>query len=138
MARVAAYPSEEVKKKWQQKADEMGMSNSEFVCAMVAAGLKKFNRGIQPHETCDDLRQSRNYYRDELESARAKIEDLEKKNDLSEREAILEYLEDNPGAEYRDIVQHIANTANSRVTQLLDRIEGDEIEIDEQGRIYKR
>lgn len=138
MARVAAYPDEETKKRWLRKAEEMGMSQSEWVTAMVEAGLKKFSRDVQPDVTRDDLRRKLNDLRKELKRARDRIVELEEQVHLSEREAVLGYLEDNPGAEYRDIVQHIANTANSRVTQLLDRLEGDHIEIDEQGRMYKR
>ena len=138
MARVAAYPAEKTKKRWLEKAEEMEMSQSEWVAAMVEAGQKTFSRNVQPDETRDDLRLKRNDLRDELRRARKRIEKLEEQVHLSEREAILEYLEANPGAEYRDIVQHVANTANSRVTRLLDRLEGDDIEIDEQGRMYKR
>ena len=114
------------------------MSESEWVQAMVEAGLKKFCRDVQPNVTHENLRRKLNDLRKELKRARNRIRELEEQVHLSEREAIVEYLDDNPGAEYRDIVQHVANTSNSRVARLLDRMEGDNIEIDEQGRIYKR
>ena len=138
MASIGVYLDKETKKRWVEKAEEMGMSQSEWVAAMVEAGLKKFSRDVRPDETRDDLRRRLNDLRNELKRARDRIVELEEQVHLSEREAILEYLENNPGAEYRDIVQHIVNTANSRVTRLLDRMEGDDIEIDEQGRMYKR
>jgi predicted nuclease with TOPRIM domain len=138
MARSATYISEETKQRWLENAKEMGMSESEWVQAMVEAGLKKFSRDVQPDETRDGLRRKLNDLRNELKRARDRILELETQVHLSEREAIVEYLEDNPGAEYRDIVQHVVNTANSRVARLLDRMEGDDIEIDEQGRMYKR
>lgn len=114
------------------------MKQSEWIRAMVEAGLKKFSRDIQPDETRDELRRKRNDLLEQLRYARNRIEDLEGQIHVSEREAILDYLEQNPGAEYRDIVQYVVNTANSRVTRLLDHMEGDEIEIDEHGRMYKR
>lgn len=105
---------------------------------MVRAGQKKFNRDVEPTESRDDLRRRRNDLRRELQRARDRIEELEGQVHRSEREAVIDYIDENPGAEYEDIVQHVVNTANSRVTRILDDIEGDDIEIDEQGRMYTR
>lgn len=135
---VAAYVDEDTYERWENQAAEMDMSMSQWTQAMVEAGLKKFNRDVQPDETRDDLRRKRNDLRNELGRARDRIAELEEQVYTSEREAIREYIEKNPGAEYRDIVQHVVNTANSRVTRILDQMEGDDIEIDEQGRMYHR
>ena len=138
MSRVAAYPSEDTKERWQQRAVDMGMSMSEFLEAMTEAGLKKFSRDVQPDESREELRRKRNDLRDELKRARDRIEELEEQVHVSEREAILDYLEKNPGSDYRDLVQHVTDTANGRITRLLDKMEGTDIEFDENGRIYKR
>lgn len=136
--RFATYVDEETAERWETQADEMGMSNSEWIQAMVEAGLKKFNRSVQPDQSRDELRQQNNYLRRELQRARNRVESLENQLHASEREAILEYVGDNPGAEYEDIVQHITNTAYGRVTKIVDQMEGDELDIDEQGRMYTK
>lgn len=135
---IAAYVPEDEAEEWEEQAEEMGMKQSEWVKAMVRAGQKQFTRAVSPDQSRDDLRQQRNDLRQELQRARDRIEELEKRVHTSEREAVMEYIEENPGAEYRDIVQHVVNSANSRVTKILDELEGDEIEIDEQGRMYER
>lgn len=135
---VATYIPDEEYEDWEEQAEEMGMSTSGWIKSMVRAGQKNFNRDVEPTASRDELRQRRNDLRGELQRARDRIEQLEGQVHRSEREAIIEYIDENPGAEYRDIVQHVINTANSRVTRILDDVEGDEIEIDEQGRMYTR
>lgn len=135
---VATYIPDEEYEDWIEQAEEMGMSTSDWIKSMVRAGQKKFNRDVEPTESRDDLRRRRNDLRRELQRARDRIEQLEGQVHRSEREAVIDYIGDNPGAEYEDIVQHVVNTANSRVTRILDDVEGDEIEIDEQGRMYTR
>jgi hypothetical protein len=138
MARVAAYPSEGTKERWQDEAQQMGMSDSNWVQAMVEAGRKKFTRDVEPDQSRKELRQKQNDLRKELRRARDRIEELEEQVHVSEREAVLNYLDSHPGAEYRDLVQHVSNTANARIARLLDQMEGTEVDIDEQQRIYKR
>lgn len=135
---VAAYVPEKQYERWQEEANEKGMSMSEWTKSMVEAGRKKFDRDLQPDRTRDELRQQRNDLRDELGRARERVQELEEKVHTSERQEIIKYVSNNPGAEYQDIVQHIVNTANSRVTKLLDELEADQLEIDEQGRMYVR
>ncbi len=114
------------------------MSTSDWIKSMVRAGQKKFNRDVEPTESRDDLRRRRKDLRRELQRARDRIEELEEQVHRSERDAVIDYIDENPGAEYEDIVQHVVNTVNSRVTLILDDVEGDKIEIDEQGRMYTR
>lgn len=135
---VATYIPDEEYEDWEEQAEEMGMSTSGWIKSMVRAGQKKFNRDVEPTVSRDELRQGRNDLRGELQRARDRIEQLEGQVHRSEREAIIEYIDENPGTEYGDIVQHVINTANSRVTRILDDVEGDKIEIDEQGRMYTR
>lgn len=133
---IAAYVPDDEAEEWEEQAEEMGMSISEWVIAMTRAGQKPFGREVAPNQSRDDLRKQRNDLRRELQRARDRIEELEERVHTSEREAILEYVEENPGAEYQDIVQHVVNSASSRVTEILDQMEGTELEIDNQGRMY--
>jgi hypothetical protein len=135
---VATYIPDDEYEDWEEQAEEMGMSKSDWIKSMVRAGQKKFNRDVEPTESRDDLRQRRNDLRQELQRARDRIEELEGQVHRSEREAVIDYIDENPGAQYGQVVQHVVNTANSRVTRILDDVEGDEIEIDEQGRMYRR
>ena len=132
----ATYVDSETAERWEKEAEKMGMTKSAWLQAMVEAGLKKFTRNGQSTNTCNELRQQRDDLRKELQRARDRIETLEKQLHRSDRQAIIEYVQNHPGVKYRDIVQHIVNTANGRVTKLLDQLEEDELEIDEQGRIY--
>ena len=133
---AATYIPDEQHERWQKHAEQMGMSNSKWIESMVEAGLKKFSREIEPDRTHDDLRQYIIDLRKELQQARERIQSLEKQLYITERQAIIDYLEDSPGAEYHDVVQHIINTANSRVARLLDEMEKNGVEIDETGRMY--
>lgn len=135
---VALYVPDDEYEEWKQRAEEMGMSLSDWGCSMIRAGQKKFTRDINPSKSRDDLRQENNDLRRELRDKREYIAELEEKRHSSERQEIVEYLEDNPGAEYEDIVQHIINTARGRVTRQLDDLEGHQIEIDDEGRMYAR
>lgn len=133
---VATYIDELRYEQWQERADEMGMSMSEWNRAMVAAGRKKFDRDIQPNKSKKELRKQLNDLRRELSRRRDRIKELERQVNTSERQAIIAYVEENSGAEYQDVVQHVINTSNSRVSKMLDELEGSEIEIDEYGRMY--
>jgi len=135
---VATYVSKDQRSRWDEQAEEMDMTRSAWVRAMVEAGLKKFSRDAQPDETKNSLRQKITDLRKELQRARDRIEKLEEQLHLSEQKAILNYIQENPGAEYGSILQHLTNTAHSRVTRLLDQMEGDKVEIDDQGRMYKK
>ncbi|MCT9096958.1 hypothetical protein [Haloarchaeobius sp. HME9146] len=133
---VATYVEEEQHERWAQHADSMGMSMSEWVQAMVEAGLKKFSRAPASDKTRDELRQQCNDLRSELTHARNRIQTLESQVYASEGNTIVEYVKNNPGTEYPNVVQHVINTANSRVAKILDRLDGDELDIDEHGRMY--
>jgi predicted nuclease with TOPRIM domain len=135
---VATYITPKEKEKWDEKAEEMGMGRSPWIRSMVYAGQKKFDRKVSPDETRDDLRRKRNDLLGELKRARDRIETLEEQLNSSDRQTIVEYVDENPGCDYGDIVQHLVNTANARVTVMLDKMEGESIEFDEQGRVYAK
>lgn len=134
---AATYPSEEQYERWETHCEELGMrSMSEFVEAMVEAGMKKFDSsGVEPDETNRELRQQRNELKTELDRARDRITDLEDAVYLGERQAIKEFVDENPGASYDDIVQHMIETVPNRVTSHLDDMEGEEFRV-EDGHYY--
>jgi hypothetical protein len=132
---TTAYPNEKQYDRWEQQADELGMSMSEFVECMVEAGLKKFDVSVTPDETNQELRVQRNDLKDELDHARRRIERLEDELHHGERGAIRDYVEANPGTTYDEIVQHIIDTTAGRVTSHLEGLESDalRVETDDSG-----
>lgn len=127
---TTTYPTEDQYDRWEQQADELGMSMSEFVECMVEAGLKKFDVSVTPDETNQELREQRNDLKDELDRARRRIEQLEDELHHGERGAIRDYVEANPGATYDEIVQHVIDTAAGRVTSHLEGLEGDSLQVE--------
>ena len=136
---AATYPSEEQYERWQARADDMGMrSMSEFVEAMVEAGLKKFDAtSVEPDETNRQLRQQRNDLKAELDRTRDRIADLEDTVYHGERQTIREFVDANSGASYDEIIQRVIDTVPERVTTHLDDMEGENLRV-EDGRYYLR
>ena len=130
---AATYPSEEQYQRWQDRADDLGMSMSEFMEAMVEAGMKKFDVTVKPDETNQELREQRNELKGELDRARNRIQELEDAVYHGERRTIKRYVEDNPGATYDHIIQHVIDTVPQRVTTHLDDLEGDELRQEDGG-----
>lgn len=124
---AATYPSEEQYQRWQDRADDLGMSMSEFMEAMVEAGMKKFDVSVEPDETNQELRQQRNELKTELDRARDRIQELEDAICHGERRTIKRYVENNPGATYDEVIQHVIDTVPQRVTSHLDDLEGEEL-----------
>lgn len=130
---AATYPSEDQYQRWQDRADDLGMSMSEFMEAMVEAGMKKFDAAVEPDETNQELREQRNELKTELDRARDRIQELEDAVYHGERRTIKRYVEDNPGATYDDVIQHVIDTVPQRVTTHLDDLEGDELRYVDDG-----
>jgi hypothetical protein len=116
----------------------MGMTESQFVAAMVEAGLKKFTREVDPDKTRDELRRERNELYTMLREEREEKHRLEEKLMASEREVVIEFVEETPGCTYADIADHLARTAPSRTTKVLEEIEGSALTVDEDGRWFTR
>jgi ElaB/YqjD/DUF883 family membrane-anchored ribosome-binding protein len=130
---AATYPSEDQYQRWQDRADDLGMSMSEFMEAMVEAGMKKFDAAVEPDKTNQELREQRNELKTELDRARDRIQELEDAVYHGERRTIKRYVEDNPGATYDDVIQHVIDTVPQRVTTHLDDLEGDELRYVDDG-----
>jgi len=126
---TSTYPTEEQYRRWEQEADELGMSMSEFVECMVEAGMKKFDTKVTPDETNQELRKQRNDLKEESERARNRIDRLEDELHHGERGAIRDFVRTNRGATYDEIVQHVIDTAAGRVTSHLEGLEGDTLQV---------
>lgn len=127
------YPTPEQYEGWKADAEEMDMSVSEWMQAMIEAGRKKFDASVEPDESVQELREQRNDLKAELEHARERIQTLEELAHRSERQAIIEYVEKNPGATYGEIGQHLTDTVPERLQPHLDALEGEELYADGEG-----
>lgn len=134
---AATHIPEKEYEEWCEEANAMDTSISRYIAMNVRAGRKKFDRtAVEPDKDRAELRQQCNDLRDALRDSRERSNKLERQLSVTERSGIIEYLEDNPGAERDDIIQHILNSTNGRVTRLLTQMEGAELRIDAEGRYY--
>lgn len=134
---VGVYAPPDRKESWEEQANEMGMSTSEWANAMIEAGLKKFDRDIQPDESKRDLRRRNTELWKKFHELKKERDSLEKQLLQTERQAILEFVEENNGCRYKEIAKYLSKNQASRLTKLLDALDGDEIEIDESGHVYR-
>lgn len=124
---AATYPTEEQYERWKQEAEEFDMSTSEFMQAMIEAGLKKFERHVETDEEASELRRQRNDFRDELERSRERVKELENQLYDDERAEVKRIIEKNPGVEFEQIVQRVYDTVPGRVNRHLTELEGEKI-----------
>lgn len=123
-ATATAYPTVEQYERWKEQANELDLTASEFIKSMTEVGRKKFEVAVEPDETSRELREHRNDLKRQLEQARERVKSLEDRLHHGERGQIKQYVEENPGASYADIVQSLSNTLPDRVTKHLDEMEG--------------
>lgn len=127
---ATTYVTEDQYQRWQDEADRLGMSISEFISAMVEAGLKKFEVEVDRDESYHSLREQRNEIKDQLEECRERVSYLESQLHDQEREEISEFVEANPGTSFDAVLQHVVNSAPRRVNSHLDALEGMELRIE--------
>lgn len=130
------YPDEEQAERWKARCEELEVSKSEFIQNMVEAGLKSFDASVDPDESLMELREQRNRLRKDLRNAHNRVESLENRLDRGERAAIIEFVQDNPGVEYEDIMQHLANSIGSRLSDNLDMMEGETLTAEDGSYYY--
>lgn len=121
---ATCYPTTKQYQQWKDEAEQMDMTISSWINAMVEAGRKKFDAHVEPDETADELRRQRNDLQDELERTRERVERLEQQLLQSERGKIQEFIQNNPGATYADICREVGETVPGRVTSHLDDMNG--------------
>lgn len=126
---ATCYPPEEQYQRWLDRAEEFDMSVSGFMASMIEAGLKKFDTSTTPHETNQELREQRDDLKAELDHARERIEKLEDRLYRSDSEEIKRFVEDNPGADFELITDHLQSTVPQRTTEHLTIMEGDSITV---------
>ena len=125
-----AYPTSNQYERWKQRADEFDMTTSEFMQAMVEAGMKKFDASVEPDETNHELREQRNDLKEELAHTRERVADLEEQVHRGERATVRRYVEQNPGASFGDVVQQVVDTVPERVNRHIEDLEGDALRIE--------
>ena len=106
------------------------MSVSEFIQSMVEAGIKTdkgFEIGTEDDQTIQELHEQRNDLRNELLHYRNRVEKLEDQLYHDEVKAIKDYVRNNPGCTYADLVQHMIDTVPERVITHIEMVEGDAI-----------
>lgn len=135
---TSTYPTEAQHAQWKAEAEEMDMTMSEWVEAMVEAGRKKFSAAaVEPDESNRELREQRNDLKHELSRARERLSNLEDAAYGGEVEAIKEYVAESPGATFSEIVDHLMATVPERARRHLDELEGDVLRV-EDGEHYLR
>jgi hypothetical protein len=134
---TSTYPPPEQRERWQERADELDMSMSQFLASMVEAGMKKFERDVEPDFSNAELREQKADLQDELSHVRERMQRLEDIAYGGERQEVIDYIENNPGVEYYEILTRIENTAGERLTPALDWLETEgRIEKNEAGQYF--
>ena len=125
------YPTKEQYARWKKRANEFDMTTSEYMQAMIEAGQKKFEVSVEAEEPNQEIREERNELMDQLERAEERIEDLHRSRQYTEQSAVLQYVEENPGASFDEILDHLKETLPGRLNRLLDELEGSELRVTE-------
>lgn len=126
---ASCYPTVEQHDRWRARADELGMTLSDFVASMVEAGVKAaegFEPGVRADEAAGELREQRNELRDELDAARGRIGELEERAYGGERREAERFAAENPGCTHGELVQHLQSTVPGRVPRLAGDLVVDE------------
>ncbi|WP_339102365.1 hypothetical protein [Haloterrigena salinisoli] len=124
MALVSLRVPEDQKERWEDRAEEKGFSQSEFIRAMTEAGIKTdkgFDTTVRPDLSKEELRQQRNDLKKELNSARERINQLEDQLYGSDIHVAKQYLDENPEADIAELENHITETTHDRIVELLER-----------------
>lgn len=129
------YPTEDQHERWKEAAEANGVSLSQYIQDMVEAGQKKFDLTVESDEELQDLRRQRNDLRNELAHARDRINQLERQAHTTERDHIVQFIEDNPGATLPEIINHLIQNTDSRVAGHLTALVGERVREDD-GHYY--
>lgn len=122
------YPSEVQYERWKKRSNEMGYhSVSQWMIDMIEAGTKKFEVDVTADETNRELREQRNDLQQQIEGYRQRVTELENQLHNTERQQIIEFVEEEEEAEYEAIVRKIGDDVPLRVQQQLDALEGSEL-----------
>lgn len=110
--------------RWEKEIEERDFTTeSAFIRAMVEAGLKKFERPVDPDESLADLREHRNDLKRELDRTRGRVERLEEQLFHTDQAAAARYLQENPEAGFDAVLNHLEVTLPRRLTRFFDELE---------------
>ncbi len=126
---ASCYPTDEQHERWRRVADDLDMTMSDWMACMIEAGVKAadgLDPSVGPDETEAELREQRNELRDELDSARSRISELEQRVFGSERRRAERFVADNPGCTHSELVNHLQATVPGRVPALTEGLVIDE------------
>ncbi len=126
---AVCYPSESQYNHWRKVADQMGYNSvSRFMTEMVEAGYKQISGSITYDEDTSELREQRNELKRELDNSRERIARLEERVYQGEHSTIIEFLrEQETGASFAEIVQHVIDDTPARIAEILDQMDTDQI-----------
>lgn len=130
---VVTYPPESLYESWNDHADDLDMSTSQFIIRMVEAGRKNVSMEEASSNSIQELLQQRAALKREVDRQRNRIQDLERQLERTSQSDIVAFVSDNPGACTAQIIQHVADTVPGRVAGQLDALEGDVLEAREDG-----
>lgn len=131
---ATTYPTVQLYDQWTEAAEAKDMSTSEWMEAMIEAGRKKFRiDDVEPDEDKADIRRERAHLAQELEQTTDRLETLQHQLERTDRAAIQEYVQENPGVSDNEIIQHVLNTTTSRVIDHLTDLEGETFRVEDGG-----
>ncbi|MFA1612459.1 hypothetical protein [Halobellus rubicundus] len=133
--RAIAYPPQEQYDNWQDHAENLDMSVSQFITGMVEAGRKKFDAQITPDESVSELRDQRNDLKDELARTRERVEKLESQLHAGERGSMINHIRANPGCTFAEVQQEVAEKSGERLMRYVEALSGEKIERRD-GKLY--
>ncbi len=127
---TACYPSVTQYEQWADRADEMGYKSvSRFIIEMVEAGYTQFDTSITYDKETSELRKQRNELKRELDASRERIDSLEEQVYRGEYRTIIEFLKNQEtGASFAEIVQHVIDDTPARIAEILDQMDTDQVE----------
>jgi hypothetical protein len=118
---ATTYPTVEQYERWKAEADKYDMSMSEFIQNMTEAGMKEFTRETSEEEFYEVRRQRKKYFR-RLKEKENKIQNLEQQLNQTMRGDILDYIQENPGASHKEVVQYLINEVPDQVRGYLQNM----------------
>lgn len=133
---ASCYPTEEQHERWKQRAEDLGMTKSDFIASMVEAGIKAtdgFEPGVGEDETTPEIRRQRNELKNELAAARDRVSELEGRVYGAERKAAREFVRDNPGCSHSELINHLQSTVPGRMSRITEGLVIDETPDGDEG-----
>jgi len=121
---VTTYPQQGLYESWEEHADDLDLSISQYMIRMVEAGRKQIDMESVATESLHELQRRTSELQAELQHQRQRNRELERQLKFTAHAEIADYVESNPGVETAEIIQQIADTVPGRVAGHLDAMEG--------------